>query len=271
MTGKRVLQAVLLGAVVGLAACSKNEAPIIAPVDVLYNKGMDELEQGQFRKAITHFEELERQHPYSGWATRGKMMLAYAQFRRGDYDESISTIDQFIRLHPGHKNLDYMFYLKGLNSYYRIREVNRDQAHTLEALRTFEELVRRFPDSKYARDAKLKITLCRDHIAGQEMTVGRYYQSVNQHLAAINRFRNVADNYQQTAQVAEALYRLTESYLILGLDEEAKRAAAILGHNYPDTRWYRDAYTLMIGKNLVTEQERAGWAGRFMQGVKDLF
>jgi len=258
---------------VAFVGCTATTPPVpkVAEVEVLYNTGMDLLEAGQFPKAVTSFEELERQHPYSGWATRGQMMIAFSQFRMRDYDESLATIDQFIRLHPGHKNLDYMYYLRGLNSYYRISDVTRDQAHTIEALQAFEELVRRFPSSKYSRDAKLKITLCNDHIAGQEMNIGRYYQNANQHLAAINRFRNVADNYQKTAQVAEALYRLTESYLALGLEDDAKRSAAILGYNYPDTVWYKDAYTLMVGKELVTEAERASWAGKFAKGLKDLF
>ncbi|MBI1363015.1 MAG: outer membrane protein assembly factor BamD [Proteobacteria bacterium] len=255
-----------------LSACASTpEEPKIAPVDELYNSGMDLLEAGKYAKAVTQFEELERQHPYSGWATRGQMMMAYAQFRMGDYDESLASVEQFIRLHPGHPNLDYMYYLRGLNGYYRIRDVNRDQAFTLEALHAFEELARRFPTSKYSSDAKLKITLCRDHIAGQEMNIGRYYQQNNQHLAAVNRFRNVVDNYQKTAQAAEALFRLTESYLALGLEEDAKRSAAILGYNYPDSIWYRDAYDLMLGKHLVTEDERKSWAGKFVKGVEDLF
>ena len=258
-------------AVAILAGCSSTEGPQIGPVEELYNNAMDNMEQGQFIKALKTFEELDRQHPYSLWATRAQMMIAYAQFRTGEFDEAIAAADRFIRLHPGHKDLAYLYYLRGLSYYFRISDVTRDQGHTLDAMRAFEEVVQRFPKTDYARDAQLKITLCRDHLAGQEMSVGRFYQSQKRYLAAIKRFRKVVDDYQTTTQTPEALYRLTESYLAVGIPEEAKRSAAILGFNYPGSTWYRDAYALLTERKLADPGQEKTWATQIFKGLKEMF
>ena len=250
-------------AMVFLTACSSTPpAPVVGNVDNLYNRGMDLLSAQKYQKAIHTFEELERQHPYSGWATRAQMMVAYAQYRLQLHDESIATINAFINLHPGHKDLAYMYYLKAMNDYIRISDVNRDQGHTEEARQSFEVIVQRFPQSVYARDAKLKLTLTLDHIAGKEMAVGRFYQSKGKYLAALNRFKRVVDAYETSLQTPEALYRLTETYFALGLDAQATRTAAVLGHNYPETEWYHHAYYLLTEKGYLEgleEKEKGTW------------
>ena len=266
----RQLTLMLLCAGVVTACASTPDEPVIGKVDVLYNQGMDELQHGKLEPAIHTFEELERQYPYSGWATRAQMMTAFAQYRAEKYNDAIATIDRFLRLHPGHEDADYMYYLKGMSFYTRLSNVKRDQGFTHEALKDFEELVRRYPDSKYTRDARLKITLCRDHIAGQEMAVGRFYQQQERYLAAINRFKEVVDKYPRTAQAPEALYRLTESYLSLGLKEQAKKTAAVLGHNYPDTHWYQKAYKLMTDANAARPDDTST-LDKVGQGLEDLF
>ncbi len=238
---------------VALTGCFADPEPVekIGTVENLYNDGMDELNTKEWDTAINTFEELERQHPYSGWATRAQMMVAYAEFRKGNMDETVLAAERFIRAHPGHVDLPYMFYLVGLAHYLRISDVNRDQAFTEQALLAFEELVRRYPDSEYAQDAKLKITLCHDHLAGKEMMVGRYYQSQGRHLAALNRFKEVIQKYERTAQTPEALYRLTEAYLSIGLPEEAQKSASVLGHNFNNSDWYEKAYGLLVERNLA--------------------
>lgn len=272
MKTKTSLLPALLLPVLLLAACaSKPEGELSGSVGQLYNKGMQELKEGKTAAAVHTFDELNRQYPYSGWATRAQMMTAYAQLEGGDYDEAIVTAEQFIKYHPGHKDLAYMYYLKGLANYNRIRDVARDQGYTREALAAFQEVANRFPDSIYARDAKLKLTLCRDHMAGKEMQVGRYYQQQANYLAAINRFKAVVKDYQTTTQTPEALYRLTESYLALGVNDEAQRSAAILGYNYPGSEWYKKAYALLTERNLAPADQEKGWADQIYKGVKGLF
>lgn len=266
------MRALLLVAALALSACTVIEKQeIIGKVDTLYNRGMDQLESKQWGPAINTFEELERQHPYSEWATRAQMMTAYAHFSAEEYDEAVVASDRFIRLHPGHKDLPYAYYIKGMSHYYRISDVKRDQGSTRDALAAFEELVQRFPNSKYAQDASLKITLCKDHLAGQEMAVGRFYQEQKKYQAAINRYQTVVTTYPRTPQSQEALYRITESYLALGVDDEAKRAAAILGYNHPKSEWYGKAYTLLTDKQLAPVGQKESWFTRVKEGVTKLF
>lgn len=267
-----MLRAFLLVSALMLSACTVVEKQeIIGKVDTLYNRGMDQVENKQWKEAVNTFEELERQHPYSEWATRAQMMTAYAQFRAEEYDEAVVTADRFIRLHPGHKDLPYMYYIKGMSHYYRISDVRRDQGSTRDALAVFEELVQRFPDSKYAQDARLKITLCKDHLAGQEMMVGRFYQEQKKYQAAINRYQSVVDEFARTPQSQEALYRITECYLALGVNDEAQRSAAILGYNHPKSEWYAKAYELMTEKKLAPQGEKDTWFTKVKTGIKNLF
>lgn len=216
----------------------------------LYTEAMNKLLDGDLRSANDAFNEVERQHPYSVWATKAKLMVAYTFYLRNKYDEAINALDRFIQLHPGNPDAPYAYYLKALSYYERISNVRRDQAMTLQAIEAFDVLVRRFPDSKYARDARLKIEFAHNQLAGQEMEVGRYYLRRDNYVAAIKRFRYVVERYQNTAQVAEALHRLTESYVALGLLDEARKTAAVLGYNFPGSPWYQDSYDLLTKKKL---------------------
>ncbi len=234
-----------------LSACagSEDEAYVERPVNDLYNVALDELKNGNNTRAAAAFQEVERQHPYSQWATRGQIMAAYAFYKANEYDQGVDAARRFIDLHPGHKDVPYAYYLIGISYYDQISDVGRDQKMTALAYEAFDELIRRFPDSDYGRDAKLKAELAQDHLAGKEMEIGRYYQRQGKYVAAANRFKAVVDQYQTTTQIEEALHRLTETYLALGVREEAVKSAAVLGHNYPGSRWYQDSYALLAGED----------------------
>jgi outer membrane protein assembly factor BamD len=234
---------------IGLVACggAKKDVYVEKPVDDLYNKAMDEIVEERYAVAAKTFDDVESQHPYSVWATKAQIMAAYAQYEAGNYGEAIIAADRFIQLHPGHRDIAYAYYLKAISYYVQITDVGRDQKITEQALKALDDVVRRFPDSKYARDARLKLDFTRDHLAGKEMEIGRYYLGRGQYLAAMNRFKRVIDNYQTTTHVPEALERLVECDLALGLNDEAKANAAVLGYNYPGSEWYEDAYALMTG------------------------
>ena len=236
-----------------LSACSGNKdkfAYVERPVEIIYNEAVDKMEKRRYREAVELFDEVERQHPYSAWARRAMLMSAFASYQSNKYEDAINSIDRFIALHPGNRDVGYAYYLKAASYYEQIRDVGRDQDYTQNALNALNEVVRRFPSSEYARDARLKIDMTRDHLAGKEMYVGRYYLRRGQHIAAINRFRNVIEKYQTTTHTPEALHRLVEAYLELGIEEEAQIAAAVLGHNYPGERWYQDSYRMMQGRGV---------------------
>ncbi len=215
------------------------------PVEVLYNGAQDALKNENYSEATRLFEEVERQHPYSQWATKAQLMAAYSAYQGDNYDDAVLALDRFIELHPGSEDIDYAYYLKALAYYEQISDVARDQGITTQALEAFNTLVQRFPDSKYSRDAKLKMDLTYDHLAGKEMEIGRYYLNRGETNAAINRFRKVVKDYQTTTHVPEALHRLVECYLSLGLYTEAERVAAVLGYNYPGSKWYQDTYNII--------------------------
>lgn len=214
-------------------------------VNTLYTAGKERLDRGAYLQAAALFDEVERQHPYTIWARRAQLMSAFSYYLAKDHTKSIESARRFLAIHPGNKDAPYALYLVGLNYYEQISDVGRDQGITRQAQDTFGELVRRYPETRYAADARLKIDLVRDHLAGKEMEVGRFYQRRGQWLASVSRFRNVIDEYQTTTHTPEALMRLTESYLALGVPEEAKKAAAVLGANYPGTQWYQRAYNLV--------------------------
>jgi outer membrane protein assembly factor BamD len=231
----------------GCAGSDDEEEYVERPVEELYNEALDLMQEDNPRQAAQAFEEVERQHPYSQWATRAQLMTAYAFYQADQYDEAVDAARRFIDLHPGHKDVAYAYYLIGVSYYEQISDVGRDQHNTELALEAFEELMRRFPSSNYARDASLKADLARDHLAGKEMAIGRYYLKRGKYLAAINRFRAVVENYQSTTHVPEALHRLTEAYTALGVTDEAQRTAAVLGYNFPSSIWYEDSYALING------------------------
>jgi outer membrane protein assembly factor BamD len=251
-------------AALALAACAdKKDGYVERPVDELYNNAMDELLDEDYTKAAHDFDEVDRQHPYSVWATKAQLMSAYTLYQQGKYDDSIVAADRFIQLHPGHRDVAYAYYLKALDYYIQIADVGRDQKTTQQALNALGEVVRRFPDSKYGRDAKLKMDLARDHLAGKEMEIGRWYEKQGDYLAALNRFKRVVDQYQTTTHVPEALERMTECYLALGMADEARRTAAVLGYNYPGNQWYADTYALVTGGNgqpAATEKKPSWFA-----------
>ena len=251
--------ALLLGACAGDSI--EDEAYVERPVNDLYNTALDELENGNNTRAAAAFQEVERQHPYSQWATRGQLMAAYAFFKASEYDQAISAARRFIDLHPGHKDVAYAHYLVGISYYDQISDIGRDQKMTELAYKAFDELIRRFPDSSYGRDAKLKADLAQDHLAGREMSIGRYYQRKGKFVAAANRFKSVVDQYQTTTHIEEALHRLTEVYLALGIRDEAIKSAAVLGHNYPTSDWYQDSYALLSDDETLPDPKE-GAAGR---------
>ena len=218
---------------------------VASDVNTLYTLAKTRLDRGQYAQAAIVFDEVERQHPYSIWARRAQLMSAFSYYAARDYTKSIESARRFLSIHPGNRDAPYAYYLIALSYYEQIEDVTRDQSITRQALDALGELNRRYPDTRYAADARLKIDLVRDHLAGKEMEVGRFYQRRNQWLASVHRFRTVIDEYQTTSHTAEALMRLTESYLALGIPEEAKRAAAVLGANYPNTEWYQRAYNLI--------------------------
>jgi outer membrane protein assembly factor BamD len=214
-------------------------------VNTLYNAGWDRMRSGSYMQAAVIFDEVERQHPYSIWARRAQLMSAFSYYAARDHTKSIESARRFLSIHPGNRDAPYALYLVALNYYEQISDVTRDQATTRQAMESLGELVRRYPDTPYADDARLKLDLVRDHLAGKEMEIGRFYQRRRQWLASVVRFRTVVDEYQTTSHAPEALMRLTESYLALGIPEEARRSAAVLGANYPSTRWYERAYNLV--------------------------
>ncbi|MEP4380305.1 MAG: outer membrane protein assembly factor BamD [Alphaproteobacteria bacterium] len=233
-----------------LAGCSSDDGPeyIERPVEELYNEAVDQAEAKEFADAADTFLEVERQHPYSIWATKAQLMSAFSYYSDGQYDDAILSADRFIQLHPGNRDVSYAYYLKALSYYEQITDVGRDQRTTELALQSLDDVVRRFPDSRYAKDAVLKIDLTRDHLAGKEMEIGRYYHERDNFLAAINRYRTVIENYQTTTHVPEALHRLSEAYAALGIEPEAQSNAAVLGHNFPGSEWYIDSYELVEGE-----------------------
>ena len=247
----KIARASILGAIIATtAACgggSANEdvAYIARDVETLYAEAQRRLDGGNTQVAAALFDEVERQHPYSPWARRAQLMSAFSYYISRDYNKSIQNAQRFLSIHPGNKDAPYAYYLIALCYYEQISDVNRDQSITEQARTALREVNRRFPQSEYAADARLKLDLVADHLAGKEMEIGRFYQRSGRWLAAQLRFRNVLDEYQTTSHTPEALYRLTESSLALGIREEAVKYTAVLGANYPGTEWYEKAYELI--------------------------
>ena len=256
-------------AVLLLTACGDSDEESLATAappdspEKLYSDARVLLAENDYQDAIKAFSEVERQHPYSQWARHGQIMSAYTSYRAEEYDQAVSILERFVKLHPNDESTPYAYYLIALSYYDQISDVGRDQKMTDFAMQSLRDVVRRFPDTEYARDAKIKLDLTVDHLAGKEMQVGRYYLVRDDYLAAANRFRSVVENYQTTSHAPEALHRLVESYLKLGVKEEAKRYAAVLGHNYPSSVWYRDSYRLMTGETtqaiVLPEGDESWW------------
>lgn len=237
------------------------------PIEQIYSDAWKMIDRGNWLEAGRQFDEVERQHPYSVWARRAILMSAYCYYEGNRYQEAIDAATRFMQLHPGNKDVPYAYYLKAVSLYEQIGDVNRDQGKTEEALAALQDLIQRFPDTEYARDARLKADLARDHLAGREMMIGRFYLRNGDYLAAINRFKTVIDKYQTTSHAPEALERLTEAYLSLGVTKEAQTSAAVLGYNYPGSQWYMDAYNLLTDKNLAPEEDKESWISRAYHAV----
>lgn len=229
----------------GRGGKAKDTAFVARDVDTLYMAAKSRLDKGDTKVAAALFDEVERQHPYSPWARRAQLMSAFSYYVARDYTKAIQSAQRFLSIHPGNRDAPYAYYLIGLSFYEQISDVSRDQKITRLALDSMNELVRRYPGTRYAADARLKIDLVNDHLAGKEMEVGRFYQRSGRWLAASLRFRNVIDSYQTTSHAPEALYRIVESNLAIGVPAEAQKAAAVLGSNYPGSEWYKKAYDLM--------------------------
>ena len=233
-----------------LTACAGNKAKgdtayIARDVNTLYGLAKDRLDSQSYEESAKLFDEVERQHPYSVWARRAQLMSAFSYYMAQKYPEAVSSSQRFLTIHPGNKDAPYASYLIAMSYYQQIEDVARDQKITQQAADAFNELIRRYPLSRYASDARLKLDLINDHLAGKEMEVGRFYQRSGRWLAAATRFRVVIDKYQTTSHTPEALERLVESYLSLGMPDEAKKAAAVLGANYPGSKWYERSYELI--------------------------
>jgi len=223
-----------------LSGCAGSDNDVLdedKSAETLYNEAYDYLEKTSYQKAAETFDKVEMEHPYSKWATKSKLMAAHAYYKDEKYDDAITSLDRFIRLHPGNKDISYAYYMKGVCYYDQISPSQKEQSATKEANDAFNQVIALFPNSEYAEDAKTKLALIADHLAGHEMSVGRYYLKNKEYISALNRFTTVADNYADTEQIEEALYREVEVYTILGLFTEAERKAQILNNNYPDSKW----------------------------------
>jgi outer membrane protein assembly factor BamD len=236
---------VLVAGCGGRGAQVRDTAFVARDVDTLYSAAKDRLDRGDTKLAAALFDEVERQHPYSPWARRAQLMSAFSYYVARDYTKAIQSAQRFLSIHPGNRDAPYAYYLIGLSYYEQISDVSRDQKITKQALDAMNEVVRRYPNTRYASDARLKIDLVNDHLAGKEMEIGRFYQRSGKWLAASLRFRNVIEGYQTTSHTPEALYRIVESNLAIGIPAEAQKAAAVLGANYPGSEWYQKAFDLM--------------------------
>jgi outer membrane protein assembly factor BamD len=257
-----------------LPACSslgdwfggKEDKVLDDPADKLYNEGLFLLNQKRdYKAAAKRFEEVDRQHPYSEWARKALLMSAFAHYENRDYEDCISTAKRYVTLHPGSSDAAYAQYLIASSYYEQIPDVSRDQGRTEKAIQALEEVMRKFPNTEYAASAKKKIEVARDQLAGKEMDVARYYLNKKDFTGAINRFKVVVTKYQTTRHVEEALTRLTEAYMAMGIADEAQTAAAVLGHNFPDSRWYKDAYNLVKAGGFEPNENRLSWISRAFQ------
>lgn len=252
-----------------LSACSSDDDIDLAtyveqtePADVLYNQGLANLDQGNIREAGRKFEAVDRQHPYSEQARKSIVMNAFVQYKQGNYTDAINAAKRYVTLYPTNPDAAYAQYIIGLCYYRQIRDVTQDQKEARRTIEAMDELVQRWPDSEYVEDAQAKIRFARDQLAGKEMQIGRYYLERREYLAAIKRFRSVVENYSNTRQVEEALARLTEAYLAMGLASEAQTAAAVLGNNYPDSQWYKDSYALLQSGGLSPSENSGSWLSK---------
>jgi len=263
------LTVLALAATLSLSGCGEKDNPLLGEHSVaqLWKSGMDELNDENYGTAAKIFDAVEQQHPYSVWATRAQLMAAYADYEGLRYDDAIDALTRFIELHPGNPHVDYAYYMRAICYYEQIADIRRDQRASQQAYEGFNEVIRRFPETAYARDASFKLDLTRDHLAAKEMDIGRYYEREGNYIAAVNRFKTVVDRFQTTSHVPEALERLVESYLELGLKDEAQKSAAVLGFNYPNSDYYKQAYGLMTPGAEIAHPEDKGVITRVWESL----
>jgi outer membrane protein assembly factor BamD len=274
----------VVGLALGLSACSavdnipgisslfggeKYETKILPdiPADDIYNQGLARLHKKDYTAAGKSFADLEKQYPYSQWSRKGLIMTTFSQYEDGKYEDAIASANRYVGLYPSSPETPYAIYLAGMSYYNQIPDVARDQERAEKALAYFNQIVEKFPQSEYVTDAKFKMQVARDQLAGKEMTIGRFYMQRRNWTAAINRFRDVLGKYQMTRHTEEALYRLTEAYLALGITSEAQTAAAILGHNYPDSQWYKDAFARLQTGGFSPEEHSDSWISKTFKKV----
>ncbi|MCC2688645.1 MAG: rane protein [Rhizobiaceae bacterium] len=253
-----------------VSGCMSGEADIdlatyveqTEPADALYNQGLANLNAGRFKEASAKFDAVDRQHPYSEFARKSMVMGAFTNYRQGKYDEAINAAKRYVSLYPSSPDAAYAQYIVGLSYFRQIRDVTQDQKESRRAIEAMEEVVQRWPESDYVDDARSKVRFARDQLAGKEMQVGRYYLERREYIAAVKRFRYVVENYSNTRHIEEALARLTEAYLSMGLQSEAQTAAAVLGHNYPDSQWYRDSFALLQTGGLSPRENSGSWLSK---------
>ena len=268
--GSRVALVALSALVISACSSTKDEDEFVGdetPPAVLFNEGLALRQEGRLTDARTKFEQIDKQHPYSEYSRKALINLAYLNYSQGKYAEAITSAKRFTTLYPGSEDSAYALYIIGQSYNKQIPDVTRDQEMTQRSLAAFSELVQRYPDSEYAEDARAKIRIAHDQLAGKEMEVGRYYLKRRQYIAAINRFKVVVTNYQTTRHIEEALYRLTEAYYALGVINEAQTAAAVLGHNFPDSQWYKDAYSLLKTGGHSPSEDSGSWISRAFEGI----
>ncbi|MEZ5828307.1 MAG: outer membrane protein assembly factor BamD [Hyphomicrobiales bacterium] len=261
----------LIFAISLLAGCgslfgSKPEIVNDNPPNVIYGQAEALIDKGDYKEAARQYEEVDINHPYSQEARRAIVMAAYAYYKAGDYDDAISAADRYLTLHPGTKESDLAQSIIGMSYYDRILDPKRDQTFARRSLQAYDTLLQRYPDSRYAPEAQNRVRILRDLLAANEMTIGRYYLRKNNFLAAINRFRTVVTEYQTTEQIEEALMRLTEAYMALGIVNEAQTAAAVLGHNFPNSKWYQHAYSLLGKRGIQPQQHEDSWITKTWRG-----
>lgn len=275
---RKVLGVMLLGSTCMLAGCLFKEKNTLDPSayvlkmdppDVLYNQALASLESGKLSDASKKFLTIEKQYAYTDFGRKALVMGAFTNYRLGKYDDSISMAQRYITLYPGSDDSAYAYYIIGLSSFRRIPDVTRDQRDTKRAIAAMQLLIERYPNSEYVKDARDKIRFGREQLAGKEMQVGRYYEEGRRYLAASRRFRTVVEEYSDTNQVEEALFRLTEVNLALGLTAEAQTAAAILGRNYPKSEWYKFAYNLLHKNSISPQEHKSSWISRALGGQKN--
>lgn len=274
MPGKLLAAALVLSAPLAISACSSTDDIDLAtyveqtdPPDVLYNQGLANLNAGRLKEAARKFQAIDRQHPYSEFARKAMVMGAFTNYRQGNYDEAISSGRRYVSLYPSTDDAAYAQYIVGLSYFRQIRDVTQDQKESRRAINAMNEVVQRWPESEYVEDAQAKVRFARDQLAGKEMQIGRYYLERREYVAAITRFRGVVEGYSNTRHIEEALARLTETYYAMGLVSEAQTAAAVLGHNYPDSEWYQSSYKLLQTGGLEPRENKGSWLSRAAAGL----